>query len=142
MRRLLAALACLSAAFLLVPQPAFAHPEDEFCTPGGGMDPGESAEEACVREVWEETGLHVAVTRLIGIYTSPHRITLYADGNRFQFVSFCFEAQVTGGKLGLSDETVEAGYFTAQEIAALHLMENHVERVADALARQTAAFMR
>ncbi|MCA8900981.1 MAG: HupE/UreJ family protein [Hyphomonas sp.] len=39
MRRLLAALACLSAAFLLVPQPAFAHPEDEFCTPGGGMDP-------------------------------------------------------------------------------------------------------
>ena len=28
-----------------------------WCLPGGGMDPGESAVEACVREVWEETGL-------------------------------------------------------------------------------------
>ena len=46
------------------------------------MDPGESAEEACIREAMEETGGEVRVTRLVGIYTSPHLIMEYDDGNR------------------------------------------------------------
>ena len=57
------------------------------------MEPGESAEEACVREVEEEMGLHVEVTHLIGIYTTPHRIVAYADGNRYQLVALSFEAR-------------------------------------------------
>jgi 8-oxo-dGTP pyrophosphatase MutT (NUDIX family) len=51
-----------------------------WCLPGGAMDPGESLEECCRREVWEETGLIVRVVRLIGIYSTPHRVTYYADG--------------------------------------------------------------
>jgi len=30
-----------------------------WCTPGGGLDPGESYEQAAHRELWEETGLRV-----------------------------------------------------------------------------------
>ena len=52
-----------------------------WCLPGGGMDPGESAEETCVREALEETGLQVRVTKLVGIYTSPNIMVEYADGN-------------------------------------------------------------
>lgn len=113
-----------------------------WCLPGGGMDAGESAAEACAREVWEETGLIVAIDKLIGVYTSPHRITEYIDGNRFQFVSFCFEASVIGGELGLSDETTEVGYFSPGEIETIDLMENHVERIIDAFAGQVATFVR
>ncbi len=113
-----------------------------WCLPSGGAEPGESAAEACVREVWEETGLHVAVKKLIGIYTTPHMITEYADGNRFQFMSFCFEAEVTGGELGLSDETKAYGYFSVEEMEKLDLMESHRWRIADALAGQDAAFIR
>jgi 8-oxo-dGTP pyrophosphatase MutT (NUDIX family) len=113
-----------------------------WCLPGGAMEPGESAAEACAREVWEETGLQVEIRKLIGIYTSPHRVTEYADGNRFQFVSFNFEAVVLGGALGLSNETTAYGYFAPDELAAIDLMEHHRERLADAFAGQAAAFIR
>jgi ADP-ribose pyrophosphatase YjhB (NUDIX family) len=114
----------------------------QWCLPGGGMDAGESAAEACIREVLEETGLVVQVTRLIGVYSSPHFVLEYPDGNRWQVVALSFEAEVTGGALQLSDETTDVGYFTPAEIAALDLMAHHRERIADALAGQTAAFMR
>ncbi len=113
-----------------------------WCLPGGAMDPGESAAEACVREVLEETGLVVRVGRLIGVYTTPHRIIEYADGNRRQGLTLCFEAEPIGGELGLSNETTEAGYFTREQMKSMDVMESNHDRVADAFAGQEAAFVR
>ena len=114
----------------------------QWCLPSGRMEPGESVAETCAREVLEETGLRVRVTRLLGVYTSPDFIVEYADGNKFQIVGISFETQVMGGELGLSDETTDYGYFTPDQIESMDLMEHHRERIADALAGQTAAFVR
>ena len=106
------------------------------------MEAGESVEEACAREVFEETGLRVRVGRLVGVYSNPDRMLTYADGNRYHLVGLCFEAAVEGGTLGASDETTAADYLTREEIAALDVMEHHRERIADAWARQPEAFVR
>jgi ADP-ribose pyrophosphatase YjhB (NUDIX family) len=100
------------------------------------MEAGESVAEACAREVEEETGLQVTVRRLIGVYSSPHMLLTYADGNGYQMVALCFEAEVKDGVLGLSDETTEAGYFTPAEIETMDVMEHHRPRIRDAISGQ------
>ena len=104
-----------------------------WCLPGGGMDPGESAAETCVREVLEETGLVVRVTRLVGIYTTPDILIEFPDGNKIQPVSFSFEAEITGGALGLSEETIDFGWYTVAEIEAMDTLEHHLTRIHDAV---------
>ncbi len=113
-----------------------------WCLPGGGLDAGENAIEACERELFEETGLRVKVKRLTGIYSDPHMVVQYSDGNRWQIVALTFEAEVIDGTLGLSNETLAADYFSRDEMKAMDVMEHHLVRIDDALANCEAAFMR
>ena len=115
---------------------------NQWCLPSGGMEPGESATEACVREVEEETGLQVTIKRLIGVYTTPHELIVYQDGNKFQLVALCFEAEIRDGELRLSCETTEYGYFSYQEIQELDLLLNHRQRIEDAYSEEMMIFIR
>lgn len=111
----------------------------QWCLPGGAMEAGESAEETCVREVFEETGLRVRVTRLVGVYSNRDALVEYPDGNKVQIVVLNFEAEVTDGEPGLSDETTEIGYFTMDEIEGMDLIGHHKARIRDALKGQARA---
>jgi ADP-ribose pyrophosphatase YjhB (NUDIX family) len=106
------------------------------------MESGESVIETCIRETLEETGLEVRIIRLLGVYSSPHRLVEYSDGNRYQIVALNFEAEPIGGTLSLSDETTEYGYFTPEEIWQMDVMETHVERLKDLLSGQPLPFVR
>lgn len=114
----------------------------QWCLPSGGMEPGESVEEACAREVFEETGLRVRLTRLVGVYSNPHQLVIYQDGTKVQIVALHFEAEITGGKLSLSDETTDYGYFSLDEIEGLEMLGKHKDRIADTLAQKTEAFIK
>jgi ADP-ribose pyrophosphatase YjhB (NUDIX family) len=95
--------------------------ERYWSLPGGSMEPGESVDQAAVREVKEETGLDVRLTRLVGVYSKP------AEGA----LAVCFEAQVVGGSVSeATDEVVECRYYPADDLPEpirAHLRE----RVAD-----------
>jgi 8-oxo-dGTP diphosphatase len=47
--------------------------EGSWVLPGGLVEPDETAQEACVREVNEEVGLDVAVEEFVGLYDDPDR---------------------------------------------------------------------
>ena len=104
---------------------------DQWCLPGGAVDPGETVAEACEREVWEETGLRVHVKRLIGIYSYSDQLVVYPDGNKVQVVALHFEVEVTSGKAGLSNEVSDFGYFTIEEMDGLEILGRHKERALD-----------
>jgi ADP-ribose pyrophosphatase YjhB (NUDIX family) len=114
----------------------------QWCLPGGRMESGESAAEACEREVWEETGLNVRVKRLVGIYSHPDQLVVYPDGNKAHIVALHFEAEITGGTLGLSNETTAFGYYTLQELDGLEFLGRHKERILDTLENHLEALIK
>jgi 8-oxo-dGTP diphosphatase len=51
----------------------FAPYRESFSLPGGFVEIGETVEEACRRELCEETGVAAARLQLIGVYSDPAR---------------------------------------------------------------------
>ena len=96
---------------------------DVWNLPGGGMEPGELPTETAIRETLEETGLHVEIERLVGVYNKSNKKELV----------FVFTAIPNSGKLTLNDEADKLAYFALDEFPK-NTMPKHVERVQDALA--------
>jgi ADP-ribose pyrophosphatase YjhB (NUDIX family) len=90
--------------------------DGKWAVPGGYMEAGENFAEACIREVYEETGLRVEVKRLISIYTNPHLLLEYPDGNRWQLVILHFETSIIEGKLTPSEESPELQFYALPEL--------------------------
>ena len=70
--------------------------------PGGGIEPGEKEEEALIREVKEETGFDVQITRKCAEYTPINRLASFTS---------VFVCHIQSGKMELSDETRDIGFF-------------------------------
>ncbi|MFW9951879.1 MAG: NUDIX domain-containing protein [Candidatus Thorarchaeota archaeon] len=45
----------------------------ELALPGGFVDIGETVDQACIREVYEETNVHIDIVKLIGVFSDPKR---------------------------------------------------------------------
>jgi|WetSurMetagenome_2_1015567.scaffolds.fasta_scaffold364890_2 mutator protein MutT len=86
--------------------------------PGGIIELGESAEEAAIREVREETGLDVKIDSLIGIYTKYYNE--YPNGDKAQPILVIFKGRVVRGEFNVDGkETFDLAFFELDEVPVL-----------------------
>ncbi|MEO3766431.1 NUDIX domain-containing protein [Streptomyces sp. B5E4] len=76
---------------------------DLWTIPTGGVKKGETVGQAGARECHEETGLHVEVTGLVGVFSTPEHVIVYMHGDKVdevrQPINICLRARVVGGEV-------------------------------------------
>ena len=98
-----------------------------WCLPGGHVENSETAAQAAVREVREETGLEVELTCFVGLYYHPG-----LDGLGMH--NALFSARLLGGTLQCDPgETLEARFFPVHALPP-DTVWWHQQRVLDAAA--------
>jgi 8-oxo-dGTP pyrophosphatase MutT (NUDIX family) len=111
--------------------------DGRWYTVGGAVDPGEEPADAAVREVREETGLHVVPERVVGVYSDP--LVTYPNGDKVLYVSTCFVCRAVGGTLAPGDdESLELRYFPPGELPELSATHRH--RIQQALKGDPRAY--
>lgn len=96
---------------------------DMWALPGGGIEPHESSEEAIIREIQEETGLRVTITRKVAEYTPLCALA------RFTHV---YECTPYAGQLTTSPETRAVAFFPVNKLPD-NFFHIHNEWLHDAL---------
>ncbi|MEV0277934.1 NUDIX domain-containing protein [Streptomyces sp. NPDC050610] len=85
---------------------------------GGIPEPGEQPAATAVREVYEETAVHVVPERVL-LVEALDRVT-YPNGDVCQFMDVCFRCRVVGGEAKVNDdESLEVGWFSLDALPAM-----------------------
>jgi 8-oxo-dGTP diphosphatase len=102
------------------------HPpfKGRYALPGGFVDIGEAVEDACRRELAEETGLSAGRLRLVGVYSDPGR------DPRAHTCSVAFLAKVARGSPKAGDDAAAAEWVADWRSADLAF--DHARILADA----------
>jgi len=83
--------------------------EGKWTLPAGFLDYGEAPREAAIREMKEETGLDIQITRLVDVSGNE-------DNSGKASVLILFEADVVGGTIRPADDAAEVRFFSPEEI--------------------------
>ena len=88
--------------------------------PGGMIEPMESPSDAVVREVYEETGIHMRILGIVGVFGGPEFVVTYANGDRISYVCTAYLGErISGEARVVGDETADVGWFHPDEVKTL-----------------------
>ena len=90
----------------------------------GVMDPGEQPAETVVREVYEETAVHVVPERVTSVLTQP--TTTYPNGDHCEYVDITFRCRAIGGEARVNDdESLAVGWFALDDLPPINDLVRH-----------------
>jgi 8-oxo-dGTP diphosphatase len=97
-------------------------PTDKWSFPGGGIDYGENAEQAVIRELKEEVGLQPE-----DITNQPKLIAQTSGHVKSEIprVNIYFEIETDASKVVLGDDATEIGWFSAEELKSVEFDESN-----------------
>lgn len=102
--------------------------DERWAMPGGWADVGEIPSEMVAREVLEESGFEVV----------PHKVVAVYDANRggrplefFHAYKIIFLCDITGGEARPSDETMDARFFSFDDLPPLSLQRTNEKHLAE-----------
>jgi len=85
--------------------------------PGGIVEAGEIPADAAVRETWEEMGVLVELSAILGVYGGKDLVIEYANGDRTSYVNVLFSGHIIGGQLREDgEEILDVRYVTQEEL--------------------------
>ena len=80
--------------------------QGKLALPGGFVEIGETLEDACRRELMEETGVKAGKLQLVGVYSDPHR------DPRGHTCAAVYLARVGNAKVIAGDDAADAQWVT------------------------------
>jgi 8-oxo-dGTP pyrophosphatase MutT (NUDIX family) len=90
----------------------------------GVMDPGEQPAETVIREVYEETAVHVRVERVTSVLTQPP--VTYANGDKSEYVDITFRCRAIGGDARVNDdESLAVAWFAVDQLPDIDPLTQH-----------------
>ncbi len=104
-----------------------------YTLPGGGVELGETLEQAVIREIREETALEIEPVALVGFRQAIARDA--AGRIERHFVILPFAARFIRGEISLNEELAEAHWLGPEEISGLETTEGLAAIVAAASER-------
>ena len=80
--------------------------------PGGFIELGESAEEACRREILEETGIHIGNLQLIGVFSGNNYFTKLPNGDEYYPITIAYMTEdIRSGDLKPDEDEIQKVQF-------------------------------
>ncbi len=116
--------------------------DHRWAMPGGWADVGEVPSEMVVREVWEESGFVVVPKKIIGVYDANRAPVHLEFFHAYKIVFLC---EITGGEPCTSDETMDVGFFSFDDLPELSHYRTNEKHLTEVYAhvqdpRRAAAF--
>ncbi|MFX1317006.1 MAG: NUDIX domain-containing protein [Promethearchaeota archaeon] len=97
--------------------------QGDLALPGGFVDIGESVEEACIREAYEETNINVKIVKLIGVFSDPKRDP---RGHNVSIAFLC-EPGTKNEKPKAKDDAAALEIVVLSKISSLKLAFDHMK---------------
>ncbi len=107
------------------------YPPNAFRLLTGGIHHGEGIETALLREVWEETGLDVALRRFLAIIEYRLISPAFAGQAEPHFVTFAFLLDELGGTLAPQDPNEQLESFHEVDLTELPRLADTLAQVED-----------